>query len=145
MSLDVAFVDGDVELARGKGAVATSLTLPPASSVDHVDFGDTASETAHGILAAATSGTNSEAGFTRRYAHSLYPGSWFSAVLDVPKGRPFAVRLRETFDGAKTKEFNLYADDVFVGRYLVPRTATGNGTIAHQLIVDSPGGAGRHG
>lgn len=138
MSIDLAFVDGEVELAAGTGAVATSLTLPPASFVDHVDFGNTTSEAAHGILASSSSGINNEAGFSRRYAHSQYPGSWFSAELDVPKGRPFAVRLRETFDGAKTKEFNLYADDVFVGRYLVPRTAGGNGTIAHQLIVDAP-------
>ncbi len=137
MAVDVAFVDGDVELARGKGTVATTLTLPPASFVEHVDFGNAQSEAAHGILAAPNSGANSEAGFTRRYAHSLYPGSWFSAEFDVPKGRAFALRLRETFDGAKTKEFNLYADDVFVGRYEVPRTASGNGTIAHQLIIDS--------
>lgn len=138
MSIDVAFVDGEVELARGKGTLATSLTLPPAAFVEHVDFGNSQSEAAHGIQAAPNSGANSEAGFTRRYAHSQYPGSWFSAQFDVPKGRAFALRLRETFDGAKTKEFNLYADDVFVGRYTVPRTATGNGVIAHQLIVDDP-------
>ncbi|AWB92107.1 alpha-L-rhamnosidase [Aeromicrobium chenweiae] len=137
-AFDVVFVDDDVELAREGARVAASLTTPPAASVDHVDFGNNASETAHALQAASTSGTSSEAGLTRRYAHSQYPGSWFSAEVVVPKGQAFALRLRETFDGAKTKEFNLYADDVLVGRYEVPRTQTGNGWLAHQIIVDDP-------
>jgi alpha-L-rhamnosidase len=136
-TVDVAFVDDDVELARDTARVAVSLTTPPAESVDHVDFGDTASEGAHAIQASSSSGTSSEAGLTRRYAHSQFPGSWFSAAVDVPRGQAFALRLRETFDGAKTKEFTLYADDVLVGRYEVPRTDGGNGWLAHQIIVDS--------
>ncbi len=131
-------VQGDQVLASGQGTLTVALTTPPTGTTDHVDFGNQASETAHQVLAAASSGTNSEAGLTRRYAHSLYPGSWFSALVDVPAGEPFGVRMIETFDGARTKEFNLYVDDVPVGRYYVKRTQGGLGWLAHDLLVDAP-------
>ncbi len=131
-------VQGDQVLARGQGSLAVSLTTPPAGAMDHVDFGNQASETAHQVQAAPNSSTSSEAGLTRRYAHSLYPGSWFSALVDVPAGEPFGVRMIETFDGARTKEFNLYVDEVPVGRYFVKRTQGGLGWLAHDILVDDP-------
>jgi alpha-L-rhamnosidase len=134
-----AFVDDDVELARATGAVNVTIPVPAAAgAVDHVDFGDNASETAHAVLAAPNSGANTEAGLTRRYAHSLYPGSWFSALVDVPAGEPFIVRLRETFDGAKTKEMNIYVDDVLVGRFTSTRPTSGLGSQQHQVLVEAP-------
>lgn len=129
---------GDQVLASGQGSLEVSLTTPPAEVSDHVDFGDQASETARQVLAAPTSGTSSEAGLTRRYANSLHPGSWFSALVDVPAGEPFGIRMIETFDGARTKEFNLYVDDVPLGRYVVRRTQGGLGWLAHDLLVDDP-------
>ena len=131
-------VQGDQVLASGQGSLAVSLTTPPAGAGDHVDFGNQASETAHQVQAAPNSGTSSEAGLTRRYANSQFPGSWYSALVDVPAGEPFGVRMIETFDGARTKEFNLYVDDVPVGRYAVKRTQGGLGWLAHDLLVDDP-------
>ncbi|MBD3915141.1 family 78 glycoside hydrolase catalytic domain [Nocardioides hwasunensis] len=131
-------VQGDQVLARGRGTLTVALTTPPTTFTDHVDFGDPTSENAHDLQAHPRSGINSEAGLTRRYANSLYPGSWFSAELDVPKGEPFGIRMRETFDGARTKEMNLYVDDVPVGRYTVERAQGGLGWLAHDLLVDSP-------
>ena len=56
----------------------------------------------------------------------------------MPAGEPFGVRMIETFDGARTKEFNLYVDDVPVGRYVVKRTQGGLGWLAHDILIDSP-------
>ena len=131
-------VQGDQVLASGQGSLVVSLTTPPPGASDHVDFGDQASESAHEVQAAPNSGTNTEAGLTRRYANSQFPGSWYSALVDVPAGEPFGVRMIETFDGARTKEFNLYVDGVPVGRYVVPRTEGGLGWLAHDLLVDDP-------
>ena len=131
-------VQGDQVLATGQGSLEVSLTTPPVGAGDHVDFGDQASETAHQVQAAPNSGTSSEAGLTRRYANSQFPGSWYSALVDVPAGEPFGVRMIETFDGARTKEFNLYVDDVPVGRYDVRRAQGGLGWLAHDLLVDDP-------
>lgn len=131
-------VQGDQVLASGQGTLTVTLTTPPAVSTDHVDFGNSASENAHQVQSAPNSGTSSEAGLTRRYANSQHPGSWFSALVDVPEGQPFGVRMRETFDGARTKEMNLYVDDVPVGRYTVRRTQGGLGWLAHDLLVDDP-------
>ena len=75
---------------------------------------------------------------TRRYANSTVPGSWYSALVDVPAGVPFTLRMRETFDGATTKEFNLYVDGVLEGRYTLSRSQTGSGWLAHDLVVESP-------
>lgn len=130
---------GDDVLASGTGSLTVALETPPAEgegATDHVDFGDNASESAHAVLAAPNSGTSTEAGLTRRYAHSLFPGSWYSAEVDVEPGQPFLVRMRETFDKATTKEFNLYVDDVPAGRHTITRTQNSVGWMAHQVLVD---------
>ncbi|SEB91338.1 NPCBM-associated, NEW3 domain of alpha-galactosidase [Nocardioides exalbidus] len=137
-AIGARMLQGDQVLASGQGTLAVSLTTPPAGATDHVDFGNNASETAHQVLAGPDSGTSSEAGLTRRYANSQFPGSWYSALVDVPAGQPFGVRMIETFDGARTKELNLYVDDVPVGRYSVTRTQGGLGWLAHDLLVDAP-------
>ncbi len=131
-------LQGDQVLASGSGTLTVNLTTPPPGATDHVDFGNQASETAHQLQAGPQSGTSTEAGLTRRYANSQFPGSWYSALVDVPAGEPFGVRMIETFDGARTKEFNLYVDEVLVGRYAVPRAQGGLGWLAHDLLVDAP-------
>jgi len=114
------------------------VTPPPTGVLDHVDFGNTASENEHGIEAFASSGTNSEAGLTRRYANSANPGAWYSATVDVPQGKPFVLRAIETFDGARTKKYNVYVDGTLVKTQLVPRAETGTGIKVYDLLVDDP-------
>jgi hypothetical protein len=115
------------------------LVTPPTTGVlDHIDFGDSTSENAHGIVASSSSGTNTEAGLTRRYSHSSFPGSWYSATVDVTPNKPFVLRDIETFDGAKTKKYHVYVDDTLVKTQLVPRTEGGQGTKVYDLLVDDP-------
>lgn len=131
--------DGAV-LATGSGALDVALATPPTEAegaTDHVDLGESVSETAHAVLAAPNSGTSTEAGLTRRYAHSQHPGSWYSAEVAVEPGQPFLVRMRETFDKATTKEFNLYVDDVLAGRHTLTRVQDTVGWMAHQVEVSS--------
>ena len=123
------FVRGDDTLAEADGSIPVTLATPPSDAegaTDHVDFGDSASENAHGIQASPSSGTSVEAGLTRRYANSTVPGPSYSAQVEVAQDQPFVVRIIETFDGATTKEFNLYADGVFVDRYSISRSAGGS-------------------
>ncbi|WP_340539782.1 family 78 glycoside hydrolase catalytic domain [Nocardioides sp. GXZ039] len=135
----VDLVRGADELASSEASVTLDLPTPPEATVlDHVDFGDAASEKAHGIMAAPSSGTNVEAGLTRRYAHSAYPGAWYSATVDVPAGQPFVLRNIETFDGARTKKYHVYVDDVQVRTQLVPRAASGAGTVTYDALIDDP-------
>jgi hypothetical protein len=133
-----AFVRGVDTMAERTAPMAVTLPTPPAVAIDHVDFGESGSEAAHAVLAAPNSGATVEAGLTRRYAHSAYPGSWFSAAVHVNPGEPFGLRMIETFDRPVTKEFNLYVDDVPVGRYNVTRTQSGAGWMADELLVDDP-------
>lgn len=122
-----------------KDATATfDLAVPPAGALDHVDFGNNESETAHALMASPSSGTNTEAGYTRRYSHSANPGSWYSVELDVPAGEPFVLRNIETFDGARTKKYNVYVDDVLVKTQLVPRVEAGMGIKVYDALVSDP-------
>jgi alpha-L-rhamnosidase len=144
--LDVVGGDVPVTLAARRGATTlvsqettASLDLSePADAIDHVDFGNAQSENEHALQASPSSGTNSEAGYTRRYANSANPGAWYSVLLDVPAGEPFVLRSRETFDGARTKKYHVYVDDQLVKTQLVPRAETGTGTKVYDLLVDDP-------
>ena len=134
--------------ARQPGRARSPSTCPgrpTADVLDHVDFGDTASETAHGIQASSSSGTSTEAGLTRRYSNSAVPGSWFSATVDVPAGEPFVLRGVETFDKAVTKDYDVYVDDVLVHTQLVPRTEGGQGIKVYDAVIDHPSLAGNDG
>ncbi len=116
-----------------------ALPTPPTSgALDHVDFGDGPSETAHSLMKSASSGTNTEAGYTRRYANSGNPGAWYSVAVDVTPHQPFVLRDIETFDGARTKKYHVYVDDTLVKTQLVPRTETGEGIKVYDLLVDDP-------
>jgi alpha-L-rhamnosidase len=137
--LTVTVERAGVELASADVTATFDLPQPPtATATDHIDWGNGASETAHGIMAAPNSGTNTEAGLTRRYAHSSYPGSWYSATFDVPAGQPFILRSIETYDGARTKKYDIFVDDQLVKTQLVPRTETGVGTKVYDALISGP-------
>jgi hypothetical protein len=139
-SVAVDFVDRGVTLASGGADVtAPAITAPPTEATsDHVDFGDLPSETAHGVRGSPTSGTSSEAGFTRRYANNTTPGAWYSAEVAVPAGQAFLLRMRETWNSQGTKDYDVYVDDVLVHHVRMVRTASGQGVSTHQLLVDEP-------
>lgn len=137
---------GDVALAaavgssaeeRGEASLAIGLTSAPAVVVDHVDLGLAASERSHGLTASQHSGTSLEAGLTRRYTHTSFPGGWFEFDVAVPAGQPFVVRAVETFDGARAKTYDVSADGVTVLEQRYARTASGTGTMTYQFLVEN--------
>ncbi|KRC66307.1 hypothetical protein ASE12_17020 [Aeromicrobium sp. Root236] len=135
----VDFVDQGVTLASKDDKVTVSLPTPPTQeATDHVDFGKAASETAHNLMAAPNSGTNVEAGLDRRYANASFPGSWYSAEYAVTPGQPFLLRNLETFDGAKSKKYNIWVDDVLAKTYTLKQTVGGQSTKTYQVVIDDP-------
>ncbi|EGD42170.1 LigA [Nocardioidaceae bacterium Broad-1] len=138
-------VAGPVSLTVATGAtpaeqaattVTVALATPPADSTDHIDLGEATSETEHGLTASERSGTNQEAGLTRRYTHSSYPGGWFELDAAVPVDRPFVVRIVETFDGARRKTYDVELDGQVAHSVDLTRTAGGQGTMTHQFLVE---------
>ena len=97
------------ELATGSTTLRVELA-PLGAFHDRVDLGNAASEQAHGLTAAPSSGTSSEAGLTRRYAGHLTPFSWFEFDLKVVPGEAFVLRVIETYDRAQTKRYKVYVD-----------------------------------
>lgn len=127
---------GEQVLAATTAPVTLSLAVPDAATLtDHVDFGEPVSEAAHGILAAPSSGISTEAGFTRRYAHSQFPGSWFSAEVAAAPGKPIVLQVRETFNTAVTKKYDIYVDDVLVDQRVLAGAAQAK---MYRLLVDDP-------
>lgn len=120
---------------RGAASLAVELSNAPAVVVDHVDLGLAASEQAHGLTASEHSGTSPEAGLTRRYTHTSYPGGWFEFVVAVPAGEPFVVRTVETFDAARQKTYDISADGETVFEQRYTRTEGGAGTMSSQFVV----------
>ena len=138
-------VAGPVSLTVATGAtpaeqaattVTVALATPPADSTDHIDLGEATSETEHGLTASERSGTNQEAGLTRRYTHSSYPGGWFELDAVVPVDRRFVVRIVETFDGARRKTYDVELDGQVAHSVDLTRTAGGQGTMTHQFLVE---------
>jgi alpha-L-rhamnosidase len=128
----VGATDGERGVGTGRVAIAT----PPATSTDHVDLGNGASETAHGLTASEHSSTSPEAGLTRRYTHSQFPRGWFEFDAEVPSDGRFAVRIVETFDGARRKTYDVELDGQVAHSVDLTRTAGGQGTITHQFVVE---------
>ena len=105
-----------------------------AGPYDRVDLGNGASEQAHGLTAAPSSGTSTEAGLTRRYAGHLTPFSWFEFdATVVPKARAFVLRVIETYDRAQTKRYKVYVD----GQEVLLRTFSrgSGGTETYEFVV----------
>ncbi|TGN30616.1 family 78 glycoside hydrolase catalytic domain, partial [Aeromicrobium chenweiae] len=138
----VDFVDQGVTLATRDAALKITLAAPAEGDLpgqlDHIDFGSTPSETEHALEKSASSGTNVEAGLTRRYANAQNPGAWYSAEYDVTPGEPFLIRNLETFDGAKTKKYNIYVDGTLVKAFQLKQTVGGQTSKAYQVLVDDP-------
>jgi alpha-L-rhamnosidase len=136
---------GNVQVTVSTGATAPEqasatvpvvLPTPPTGATDHVDLGNTPSESAHGLTASQHSGTNVEAGLTRRYTHSSFPGGWFEFDVAVPTDGRFLVRVIETFDGAKRKTYDVELDNAVVHSVDLTRAQGGQGTITHQFVVE---------
>ncbi|PZG19665.1 hypothetical protein C1I95_11155 [Micromonospora craterilacus] len=133
--LTARFVRDDEVLATGTGAVRVAITPNVTDALDHVDLGNASSEQAHRLTAAPSSGTNTEAGLTRRYAGHLTPFSWFEFDLAVTPGEAFVIRAVETYDRAQVKRYKVYVDGEEVLLRTFERTAAGAGTETYELVV----------
>jgi hypothetical protein len=103
--------------------------------MDHVDLGNPTSEQAHNLVASPTSGTNVEAGLTRRYTFHGVAGAYFEFDLEVEPGQPFALRAIETYDNPQRKDYEIYVNGALVHERDYQRAATGQGTITFQIVV----------
>ena len=129
---------GEADLEQGATALEVDFVNPPARIVDHVDLGVTDSEQGHDLTASGASGTNTEAGLTRRYTNSSAPGGWFEFDLSVPADGPFLIRAVETFDQAQLKTYDVIVDGVVVHERRFRRTEGGMGSVSYQFLVDRP-------
>ncbi|WP_411101008.1 family 78 glycoside hydrolase catalytic domain [Streptomyces sp. x-45] len=132
---EVTVATGPTAAERATGTIAVELRTPPTEPTDRVDLGDGASETAHGLTASEHSGTNVEAGVTRRYTHSSYPGGWFEFDAAVPADGRFVVRIVETFDGARRKTYDVKIDGAVAHSVDLTRSEGDQGTLTHQFVV----------
>ncbi|WP_328332079.1 family 78 glycoside hydrolase catalytic domain [Kribbella sp. NBC_00382] len=123
-------------------AVAPSIgftvneSLEPANAIDYVDLGLMASESAHSLTAAPSSGTTVEAGRTRRYAGMFVPGAWFEFNLGIKANQPFVMRLVETYDKAQTKDYEVLVNGKVVKHRVI--SSPGAGLQTYQFVVDDP-------
>ena len=120
----------------GSGTYSFQAAVHTDPHIDTVDFGNTTSETAHAVTGSASSGTGTEGGLTRRYSHNQFPGSWFSAQVKVPAGQPFRLRLRETWNGAGVKDYDVHVDGTLVQHVRLTRSEDAQGTVDHEIVVD---------
>nr|GID87135.1 hypothetical protein Ade03nite_60590 [Actinoplanes derwentensis] len=127
---------GPGQAERVTTEVRVVVAVPPSGAADHVDLGDGTSEQAHHLTASATSGTNTEAGKTRRYTQQGVVGAYFEFDLAVPAGRPFVLRAVETYNQAQIKDYDVLVDGVLVHARSYRRTASAEGTVSYQILVD---------
>jgi len=120
-------------------SVSLSLNGPTITpQTDYIDLGDTASEQAHGLTASAQSGTNSEAGRTRRYANRLDPTGYFEFTAKIVANQPFLLQAVETYDREQHKVYDISVDGVKVDQRNYERTVGGQGLVTYQILVDDP-------
>lgn len=137
----VALLGIAASLAPSLFTSADALTPPPVQTptikvYDHVDFGDPASEKAHGMEAAPWgSQAGREAGLTRRTL--TVPGS-LTVTLSAPD-QTFVLRDLETFAGPGTREFDIYVNGEWYAHERLVRTVSGPGTQAYSEVVETPG------
>ena len=135
-TVQVVVSTGTTSAERRSAPLVVSFVNPPAGAVDHVDLGNAASEQAHGLTASPSSGTNVEAGLTRRYTNSANPGGWFEMDLAVPAGERFVLRMVETYDQAQLKTYDVLIDGVVAHERRYRRTAGGIGSLSYQFVVE---------
>ncbi|WP_374945538.1 family 78 glycoside hydrolase catalytic domain [Agreia sp.] len=143
VALDVSFVDAGTAFASASVPLTVALAPLPdaAGQLDHIDLGNTADEQAHRLTASSSSGANTEAGVTRRYAGHLTDFSYFEFDLKVTKGQPFVLRSIETYDRPQTKKYKIYVDGTEVTTRLFSHTG-GLGTETYEILVDASFAAG---
>jgi len=129
---------GETADERARASLGVVFENPPADATDHVDLGDAASEQAHALRASPASGTNVEAGLTRRYTNSAQPGGWFEMEVEVPTDGRFLLRSVETFDSPQFKTYDVLVDGEVVHERRFRRTAGGQGSLSYQFLVEEP-------
>ena len=112
------------------------VPTPPADVVDHADVGDAGSETEHGLTASPGSGTNVEAGLTRRYTGVTGDSGYFELDLDVPAGEAFVLTVVETYDGPQRKTYGVLADGTRVLGRDFRKTSGGAEAVTYRLVVE---------
>jgi len=128
-------VDGD-PVDSASTTITPSFPTPPETFTDHVDLGNAASEAAHHLTASPTSGTNTEAGLTRRYGGYRIPDAWYEFDLTVEAGKGFVLQGLETYDASPQKKSYLVSvNGELVATRLNLRPLRQIGTAAYRLYV----------
>jgi hypothetical protein len=135
-TIGTSFVRGGTILDERDAALAVALTRSPADPIDWVDLGNPTAEASRAILHSGNSGTNTEAGLTRRYSNATTPGSWFSFTITVPVNQPYVIRATETYDSVATKKYDIKIDGQTV--YTRQNTSKGAGTQTFDALVTTP-------
>ena len=129
---------GDSAEERGTATLEVVFANPPADTTDHVDLGAASSEQAHALRASPASGTNVEAGLTRRYTNSAQPGGWFEMDVEVPTDGRFLLRSVETFDQPQLKTYDVVVEGNVAHERRFQRTVSGQGSLTYQFLVEEP-------
>jgi hypothetical protein len=136
VGLTASFVVDGTVVADHDAKLDTSFETPPAAFTDYVDLGDSTSETAHNLHASPTSGTNTEAGLTRRYGGYRIPDAWYEFDLAVTAGKSFAIQARETYwDAPQDKSYKIFVNGNLVGTRLNSRPLQTAGTASYRYYV----------
>lgn len=134
--LSAGFMVDGVTADTRQVALDASFATPPAAFSDHVDFGDAASENAHNVVGSPTSGTNTEAGLTRRYAGYRVADAWYQTEMSVEAGKPFWLQATETYDAnPQQKSYRVFVNDNLVETRLNVRDLQQEGTAAYRLLI----------
>jgi len=134
--VSAAFVVAGTPVDGATTTVNWSFPTPPTGATDHVDLGDPASEAAHRLTASPTSGTNVEAGLTRRYGGYRVPDAWYEFDLAVTAGKGFVLQGLETYDdNPQRKSYQILVDGQPVATRLNDRPVRRAGTAAYRLHV----------
>jgi hypothetical protein len=134
--VSAAFVVAGTPIDSATTTLNWSFATPPAGASDHVDLGDSASEAAHRLTASPTSGTNVEAGLTRRYGGYRVPDAWYEFDLAVTAGKGFVLQGLETYDGnPQQKSYRIFVGGKLVATRLNVRPQRREGTAAYRLHV----------
>ena len=130
------FVVVDGAAASRAVTVDASFPSPPTSFSDHVDFGDGTSEAAHNLQKSATSGSNTEAGLTRRYGGYRVPDAWYEVDLAVTKDKAFVLQGIETYNGdPQQKSYLVWVDGELVTTRLNVRDLRQEGTAEYRVTI----------
>jgi alpha-L-rhamnosidase len=127
-----------VEVTPDTGSPGPDPDPDPDGDYDYVDLGNAASEQAHNLTASPTSGTNEEAGRTRRYTFERVPSGYFQFDVTIAPGAPFVIRAVETHaaNGAP-RDYYVLVDGV---RVLTRNQAAppGGGLVTYDIVIDDP-------